>query len=475
MQRIGKISFLLVLTALLFSRCAQIVAPTGGPRDTLPPVLLSAVPPDSSLHFKANKIELGFDEFIQLKDVQKQMIIAPNPKKQPEMQVKLRTLTIKWKDSLAPNTTYIINMGDAIEDFNEGNPLKNFRYVFSTGDYLDSLEISGRIVDANTGLPDSLMAIMLYNIPDTGHIGDSIVSQEKPVYYTRSKGDGTFLFQNLPHRTFKLFALNDANGDLQYNDSTEAIAFLAQPLKLDSTIHNVNLFAFLEKENKPPAGETSSNADSTRKAAKKISYTVNLNNGRQDLNKPLRITFEFPLKTIDSSKIVLEEDTTYKKVNYTFTRDTSRKETDLVYQWKEDMPYRLILDSSFAVDTGGLTQLKRDTVKFQTKSLSDYGSLILHFTTSDTTGLYVIQLFQNNKMLTSSPLKGSVWKQGFLDPGEYQVRILKDDNHNGVWDRGCYYCEEKRQPEKVYSLPEKFSVKANWDNDFTDLKFNFEE
>src|SRR5690606_13047107 len=109
----------------------QIVAPTGGPRDSIPPVLVKAVPPDSSLHFKSNKIELYFDEFIQLKDLQKEMIISPNPKKQPQIVAKLRTITINWKDSLKPNTTYIINMGNAVEDNNEGNPLENFRYVFS--------------------------------------------------------------------------------------------------------------------------------------------------------------------------------------------------------------------------------------------------------------------------------------------------------------------------------------------------------
>lgn len=473
MPRIATSFIILLLVSLALTRCAQIVAPTGGPRDSIPPVLVKAVPPDSSLHFKARKIELSFDEFIQLKDLQKQMIIAPNPKRQPQIRAKLRTLTIEWNDTLLPNTTYIINMGNAIEDINEGNPLDNFRYVFSTGDYLDSLEVSGKIANAETGLPDSLMAVMLYNVSDTGHTGDSIVTKEKPVYYTRTKGDGSFIFQNLPHRTFRLFALQDANGDLQYNDSTEAIAFLEQPLPVDSNIHNISLFAFLEKENKP-AAQIAPSPD-TGKKAKSLVYSVHLNNGQQDLNKPLQIAFNTRLRSIDSNKISLQEDTTFRPARFTFNLDTSRKEADLAYPWKESMSYRLILDSSFATDTSGLTSLKRDTVNFRTKSLSDYGSLILHFTTSDTTGLYVVQLFENDEMLIHSPLQGNTWKTGYLEPGEYKVRILKDDNRNGQWDRGCYYCEEKRQPEKVYSLPEKFTVKSNWDNDFTDLKFSFEK
>ena len=459
MPRIAASLIILLLTVLALTRCAQIVAPTGGPRDSIPPVMVKAVPPDSSLHFTAKRIELYFDEFIQLKDLQKQMIIAPNPKRQPQIRAKLRTLTIEWNDSLLPNTTYIINMGNAIEDINEGNPLDNFRYVFSTGDYLDSLEISGKILDAETGLPDSLMAVMLYNVSDTGHLGDSIVTKEKPVYYTRTKGDGSFIFQNLPHRTFRLFALKDANGDFQYSDSTEAIAFVKQPVILDSNIRNVRLFAFLEKENIPP--EQTAAAPDTGKNAKKLVYSLSMSNGQQDLNKPLKITFGTRLKTIDSNKISLKEDTTFRAAHFIFSLDTARKEAGLAYQWKENMPYRLILDSSFATDTSGRTLKKQDTVNFRTKSLSDYGTLTLHFTTSDTTGQYVVQLFQNDKMLTHSTLQGNIWKTGYLEPGEYKVRILKDNNRNGQWDRGCYYCIEKRQPEQVYSLPNKFTVKAN--------------
>lgn len=460
---------LLLWIAFAFPRCAQIVAPTGGPKDTLPPFLVRAVPPDSSLHFNSKKIELYFNKFIQLSDLSKQLIIAPTPKRQPQFRSKLRSLSITWFDTLKPNTTYIINMGDAIEGINEGNQLKNFRYVFSTGSYLDSLEIRGKVVTAKTGLPDSTAAVMLYVNTE-----DSVVSKEKPVYYARTTGDGSFLFQNLPHGTFKIFALDETNGDLEYDDSTEAIAFISQPLKVDSNQSGITLLSFLEKENIPKSSEAAPTAPAKEKEKnKKLNVSVQLNGGRQDLNKPLVMNFETPLKQIDSNKIILQEDTTYHPVAFVFQEDTSRKSVQLAYKWQEDMPYRLILDSAFATDTSGLTLTRPDTVNFQSKSLSDYGTLTLHFETSDTTNLYVVQLYQNDQMLYSSPIRGNVWQQGFLDPGTYQVRILKDDNRNGKWDRGCYYCKEKRQPEQVYSIPEKFSVKANWDSNETGLKFSF--
>lgn len=456
--------------AFFFPRCAQIVAPTGGPKDTIPPYLVKAIPPDSSLHFNSKRIELFFNKFIQLSNLQKQLIIAPTPKRQPQIRPKLRSISIDWNDTLKPNTTYIINMGDAIEDVDEGNQLKNFRYVFSTGNYLDSLEIRGRIITARTGLPDSTAAVMLYVKTE-----DSVVSKEKPVYYTRTNGDGSFLFQNLPHGQFKIFALDETNGDLEYDDSTEAIAFLDKPLQVDSNISGVNMLSFLEKENisKSTSGTTPAPSSKEKEKNKKLQVTAGLNGGQQDLNKPLTISFGSPLKEIDSAKIILQEDTTYRPVTFGFQEDTTRTAVQLSYNWKEDMPYRLILDSAFATDTSGLTLTKPDTVNFRSKSLSDYGTLILHFDTPDTNNLYVVQLFSNDQMLYSSPLKGNAWQQGYLDPGTYQARILKDDNHNGKWDRGCYYCREKRQPEQVYFIPDKFTVRANWSNDYKDLKFSF--
>lgn len=472
-----------------FPRCAQIVAPTGGPRDSLPPNLIASVPPDSTLFFKTDEITLTFDEFIQLQDLQKQMIIAPNPTRQPEVRAKLHTVTIQWNDTLKPRTTYTINMGNAIADLNEGNPIKNFRYVFSTGGYLDSLEVAGRILDAETGLPDSLMSVMLYN-----NLEDSVVTKNKPVYYTRTVGDGTFLFQNLPHGTFKLFAIKDGNGDLVYDDSTEAIAFVEKPLKLDRSLSGINLYDFLEKENMP-AQDTSARAVPGKGKTSKRTLTaqMQLNDGRQDLNRPLIINFNFPLNEPDSTRLRLLEDTTRRRVQFSFHEDTSRKTIQLAYAWKEDMDYRLIIDTSFATDTGGLRLPGIDTLNFKTKSQSDYGSLTLRFdnpgsadslpaadstmpqvrAAADWGGQYVIQLMQNDALISSAPLKGNTWQIGFLNPGDYEVRVLRDDNRNGVWDRGCYYCGEKRQPEEVFSISGKFNIKANWDNDFNHLKFYF--
>ncbi len=578
-SKIFPVLLLLLLLGLLLPRCAQIVAPTGGPKDTLPPVLLSATPPDSTLHFNAETITFNFNEFIQLQDLQQQMIIAPNPDRRPEILAKLRTLTITWpeNDTLKPNTTYIINMGNAIQDINEGNPIKGFRYVFSTGSYLDSLEIRGKVIQARTGLPDSTALVMLY----TDQF-DSVVTKQKPVYYTRCKGDGSFRFQNLPHDTFKVFALIDGNGDLQYGDSTEAIAFLKNPLVLNSVQSGLVLSLFKEKETVEQASATGSAPAPTGKKEKEkkkeLTFRTSLSGGQQDLMQPLELVFNAPLQSLDTAAIVLQEDTTFSPVAFRFGhKDTLTSTVNLLYNWKENTPYRILIDSAFAVDTAGTAYAKKDTLRFTSKSKSDYGTLILHFdlnslknadstgavdrlqadtsalkttdsmavdsgrlagdslppvdsaaawaghlqadTTAlkttdsmavdagrlagdslppvdsaaawadssgkplpgrslsgDTTGYQlVVELYKGEEMIYSAPLKGDTWTKAYLNPGDYKVRVVKDRNLNGKWDRGCYYCEEQRQPEPVYSMPEDFTIRANWKNDFPAREVKFEE
>ena len=121
------------------SGCAQIIPPTGGPKDTLAPVLLQAVPRDSTTNFTGNKITLNFDEYVQLdNNLQEQLIVSPTPKVAPSIEAKLKTVTIKIKDTLEPNTTYSIDLGNALKDINEGNALRNFTYLFTTGSKFDS-------------------------------------------------------------------------------------------------------------------------------------------------------------------------------------------------------------------------------------------------------------------------------------------------------------------------------------------------
>ncbi len=156
-------SIFLISQLLVQTGCANIIPPSGGPRDSLPPQLIKADPPDSSVNFRGKRITLYFDELIdRLQDAARNIVISPIPQTPPQFDVKLNAITIRLKDSLEANTTYSFSFGNAIKDVNEGNVLRNFSYAFSTGAALDSLKLTGNVFLAQTGKIDSTLIVVLY-------------------------------------------------------------------------------------------------------------------------------------------------------------------------------------------------------------------------------------------------------------------------------------------------------------------------
>ena len=175
--------------------CANMIPPTGGPRDSLPPKLVSVRPGDSTRNFNAKRITFEFNEYVQVDNPTQNVLISPTTKISPEFKPKLKTVTVIFtnKDTLDPNTTYSINFGNTIKDVNEGNVMRDFTYIFSTGAVIDSLSITGKVIMAETGKTDSTLIAVLYT-----NLDDSAVYKETPRYITRISRDGSFTFQNLP-------------------------------------------------------------------------------------------------------------------------------------------------------------------------------------------------------------------------------------------------------------------------------------
>src|SRR4051812_8146224 len=220
--------------------CANIIPPTGGPKDTIPPVLLTATPKDSAIQFKTNKVTLNFDEYVQVDNPTENVIIWPNPKVQPEITSKLRTVTIKLKDSLERNTTYTINFGRSLKDINEGNADSAFRYVFSTGTKMDNHKLSGKVLLAQSGKTDSTLIVVLQQ-----NLNDTAIEKLPPRYYTRVDTKGNFYFYNMPSDSFNVFVVpNDYTK--RYDDSTKLFAFLGHPVYLSDTTGKINLYAYAE-------------------------------------------------------------------------------------------------------------------------------------------------------------------------------------------------------------------------------------
>ena len=221
--------FAFLLLAVLCLSCAQVGAPTGGPRDEDPPVVLESIPPNYSTRFEAKRILITFDEYIVLDNVNQELIVSPPMEEKPEVKLRKKTLVIEFEEELMENTTYTFNFGNAIKDLHEGNKLQNFEYVFSTGEVLDSMSVRGTLLNAeNLEKPETPVSVMLYS-----DLRDSVPLLDIPLYVGRSDDSGVFSVNNLRPGQYKVFALNDGNNNLLFDMPSEEIAFLDTSL----TVH----------------------------------------------------------------------------------------------------------------------------------------------------------------------------------------------------------------------------------------------
>jgi hypothetical protein len=220
---------LLLLPALCW-QCAQQGSPTGGPKDEAPPVVVECNPPNYSTRFDAVKIEITFDEYIVLDNVNQELVVSPPMQEKPEVKLKKKTLVIQFMEELKDSTTYTLNFGSAIKDLHEGNKLLNYEYVFSTGEVLDSLSVKGTLLYAeDLSKPDESISILLYD--DTR---DSVPLLDIPLYVGRSNDSGVFSVNNLKDGEYKVFALKDGNYNTLFDLPTEEIAFLDTTLILNA-------------------------------------------------------------------------------------------------------------------------------------------------------------------------------------------------------------------------------------------------
>ncbi len=514
------------LVALSFVDCAKKGTPSGGPRDTIPPIIVRSSPENYSINFKGDEIEIRFDEYMKLKDLDKQLVISPPMKYTPVITPLSisKTLKIKIIDTLKPNTTYSFNFGKSIVDNNEGNEYEYFKYVFSTGSYIDSLKVSGKVRDAQLIAPEIPTTVMLYELNEV--FKDSLVYFKKPTYVTVTKDStGFFELTNLKKGKYILLALKEANNDYTFQPKNDKIGFVKEVVSVptDSTF-SLTLFketpsyklgrpshigknhivfgyegsadgldievlskvpsdyvsAIYKDESKdtlhywfkPPIEADSLNFKVSNKSLIdtatvrirdlfKDSLNISaVKSGTLRLKDTFKLRSNIPIVSFDISKFQV------------MTKDSMfikpSVKLNKKYNWAEIyFPKAEAQSYAIKVFPGALTDFfekSNDTLKFNinTKSSSDYGTLTLTLANVDRFPIIVQMVDGKYNVVAEEHLLDGKVKVFFdeLPPDKYYLRIIYDDNKNGKWDSGNFL--SRLEPERIIYYPTKIEVRANW-------------
>lgn len=318
--------FFLSLICLLFAGCANVVAPSGGDKDTQPPTLLQASPPNFSPNFSFKKVTLDFDEYVQTKDPQSQVVISPPLKYPLEYLSKGKSLQIKFSDTLLPNTTYNLNFGQCIVDLNEGNPLPEFNYVFSTGRFIDSLRLEGNIKDALTGNSEKGVLVLAYNENQ-----DSLPYKKLPSYFDRTDESGNFSIQNMAQGSYKLFALLEKSTNYLFdNQDEEKIGFidsLVTPFYLPPPLQDS-----VSKDSLIPDSMREAKKSKFQNAASKPALTMKLfseKKEKQALKKwnyerigKLQLLYNIPVNKLSYQILTPLQNNSWESIEYSTQRDS---------------------------------------------------------------------------------------------------------------------------------------------------------
>ncbi|HSI70956.1 MAG TPA: Ig-like domain-containing protein [Gillisia sp.] len=518
----------MLILIFTLAQCAKRGTPTGGEIDTEPPKYIRASPENYSTNFSRDEIRIHFDEYIKLEKPQEQLIISPPMDPKPEitpMGSPQKYIRIRDLDTLEENTTYVFNFGNSVVDNNEGNPLPFFKYVFSTGSYIDSLTVTGTVNDALLKEPESFISVMLYERDE--NFTDSLVYKQPPRYITNTLDSlKTFELTNLKEGTYQLVAIKDQNNNYRYDPGREKIAFIEQPITVPTdTTYNLVLFReiqeFQPERPKQLAGNklllgyrgraipdslriepiTPVPADFDYKFTRVpekdslhvwIKPTLELDSLQFKLISQNRVdtlltritemaidTMQItpePSGSLDFGKNIILRSTTpleaqnserisvmdRDSVNVEFTTELrADNSVAVIFPKEESQTYRLVVLPGALQDFYGTSN---DTIQrsFKTKAYSEYGNVTVNLQNVAHFPI-IVQLTDEKGVVQAEKYSTAETSVRFdyLNPGKFLLRVIYDRNENGVWDTGNYL--EKRPPEEIIYLPEVLDVRPNWD------------
>ncbi len=297
-------SAFLFIFILFSSSCAnQGAGPTGGPRDSIAPQIISTIPLPLQTNFTGKQIVLNFDEFIALDNLSEMIVFSPPLTKKPTIKVQGKSVVITIDEEFAPNRTYSVDFKNGIKDYNEGNKIDNYRLTFSTGDQIDTLQIGGYLIDALTLTPIENAVSLLY-LTDN----DTLFTTTTPDYIAKSDKNGHFLFDNLPEVHFRLFGLTDGDKNLFYSQGTEQIAFSDSLIVPKATFESKIDTVITDTDTVISTGETIfSPLDLNVKLSAEITYNQYLASFKRVNNDQMQFVFNEELTHPIQAKILNAE------------------------------------------------------------------------------------------------------------------------------------------------------------------------
>ncbi len=525
-----KLGFLFILNLLLLS-CARVGSPVGGVKDSIPPKVISTNIDTSRVNVPRDikELRIDFDEYITLKEINKQLIISPPLQKMTKILpsgMANKYLLIKWEDTLQANTTYNFNFGNAIVDNNEGNPLQYYNFAFSTGEKIDDLYISGElkslIKDKESNSAESSLVVGLYQDKD------SMDYRQKPYYITKADPDGYFELNYLSPGTYRILAFEDSNSNSVYDAGKEKVSFLKEKIVLDKNISSLKLNLYPSRKpqkyvemKETPGGilmifegnpqnvkvlslndklqdykvthspksdsvniwfdakklnlgiASSENMkfsydDGLKQDTVSVFYRLNtknemaISNSKGNIlppNHDFVISSNYFIDKIQPEKWTLVSDS----IQQEFTAQISDKnpfEIQIKSQFKEGKKYSLTVPKE-TVSSFYETIVKSYRFDFEADKTENYGTLVITLENAPEKSFWLQLLSENGAVSYSRYGKETNLTFGSLKPGKYQLRILVDNNENGIWDSADFASGEFA--EDVYVFEKTVEIRPLWE------------
>ena len=517
-----RVHLSIILIALFVASCAQINPLSGGEQDTSAPKIDSAktTPHNGQLNFTDDEVTIYFDEFISLSNPNDNIIITPQQKVRPEVSSKNKRLRIKFMEPLQENTTYSIAFNRAITDITEKND-SIFQFVFSTGDYIDSLSVSGKLTDGFTNEAEKEFLVALYPA-DSAYSFDSIAYKIKPTYISQSDESGRFQLNYLKEGNYYLYAIKDDNRNLKLEPSEKLGFYTSEPIRLDSVIRDVEIKTFrlenadCEIKNKeftypgqvkvtftnepdtfsistsiPLLQETTEENDSLiywlrsnptasmkfytqlngeldtvkmiykgvpdAKASRALKVENNVKVGRLLPDERLRISFSEPIDSFDTNVITLTKDSI--PVEWSYEIDNYRH-LEIIPSDTGEMEIRI--DSLGITSWYGNQNEETIRIIFENYDKDYFGSLIINLDSLVNENILVELINTKGELVqTTEYAKRMVFEE--LEPVDHQLRLIFDSNGDGEWTGGSL--KEGRIPEKVIYFSGNMKVKSRWEKE----------